>query len=67
MAEADEFSKAFIKGIVTRNDLRQVREWKDLVVKMRDRHTGSELYDLFNGEVKRIVEFLMQERFKDFD
>lgn len=52
---------------VSGSDLQQVREWKDSVVKMRDKYKGSELYEVFNKEAKRIVEFLMQERFKDFD
>jgi len=52
---------------VSSSDLQQVREWKDSVVKMRDKYKGSELYEVFNKEVKRIIEFLMQERFKDFD
>lgn len=46
--ESSQFSTASIKENVNHADLQQVREWKNILVKMRDRHKGSELYYVFN-------------------
>ena len=56
--EEISFSTVSQVKLVTNEDLQQVREWKNKVVAMRDRYKGSELYDVFNEEVKRVIEFL---------
>lgn len=56
--EPNEFSTTKQVEFPNQEDLRQVREWKNKVVEIRDKNKGSELYVMWDLEVKRVIEFL---------
>ncbi len=58
--EPNSFSSHKPVEHVSQSDLQQVRDWKNKVVEIRDRHKGSELYVTWDLELKRIVEFLLK-------
>lgn len=39
-------------------DIQQVRDWKNNVIKIRDSYKGTQLFDTWDLEAKRILEFL---------
>lgn len=39
-------------------DIQQVRNWKNNVIKIRDSYKGTQLFDTWDLEAKRILEFL---------
>jgi len=48
-----------IKKKVTEEDLMQMREWKNILVKRRDAaNVGSEMHILFSDELIRVVDLL---------
>jgi hypothetical protein len=45
--------------------LNEVRMWKNRLTQIRDLYKGTHYYDIFNSELKRVIEFLQQDCFKD--
>jgi hypothetical protein len=56
--EPNSFSTTKQVEYLKQSDLQQVRDWKNKVVEIRDRHKGSELYVMWDLEAKRVIEFL---------
>ena len=56
--EPNSFSTTKQVEVVSQEDIQQVRDWKNKVIEIRDRHKGSELYVMWDLEARRIVEFL---------
>lgn len=56
--EPDPFSTTKQLDRILSHDIQQVRDWKNKVIEIRDKHKGSELYVMWDLEAKRIVEFL---------
>jgi len=56
--EPNAFSTTKVLEVVSQEDLQQVRDWKNKVIEIRDKHKGSELYVMWDLEARRIVEFL---------
>lgn len=56
--EPDSFSTTKQVERILAEDIQQVRDWKNKVIEIRDRHKGTPLYVTWDLEAKRIVEFL---------
>lgn len=56
--EPNSFSTTKQVEYPNQSDIQQVRDWKNKVIEIRDRHKGSELYVMWDLEARRIVEFL---------
>lgn len=56
--EPNSFSTTKQVEYPNQSDLQQVRDWKNKVIEIRDRHKGSELYVMWDLEARRIVDFL---------
>ena len=60
-----KFMEEVPHGHKTIQDINQVREWKNKLVKIRDSQTDIELYKVFDEELVRVVNFLNNDVFKD--
>jgi hypothetical protein len=56
--EPDPFSTTKQLDRILSDDIQQVRDWKNKVIEIRDKNKGNELYNMWNLEAKRIVDFL---------
>lgn len=63
--EPDSFSEAYLKINPNMSDIQQVRDWKNKVIEIRNRHKGTPLYAAWDSEAKRILEFLNKDCFKN--
>lgn len=60
VTEESLFSTVSQVKLISQDDLQQVRDWKNKVIEIRDKHKGSELYNVWDDEAKRVVEFLLK-------
>jgi len=58
--EPNAFSTTKVLEVVSQEDLHQVRDWKNKVIEIRDRHKGTPFYIMWDLEAKRVVDFLNQ-------
>jgi len=56
--EPNPFSTTKQLDWILANDIQQVRDWKNKVIEIRDKHKGDYLYEIWDSEAKRIVDFL---------
>lgn len=56
--EPNSFSTTKQLDRILSDDIQQVRDWKNKVIEIRDKNKGNELYNMWNLEAKRIVDFL---------
>jgi len=56
--EPNSFSTVKQLDWILKDDIQQVRDWKNKVIEIRDKHKGDELYVMWDLEAKRIVDFL---------
>jgi len=56
--EPNSFSTTKQVEVVSQEDIQQVRDWKNKVIEIRDRHKGSELYVMWDLEARIVIEFL---------
>ncbi len=56
--EPNEFSSATLIEFPTNEEMQRFREWKNSIIEMRDRYKGKYLYNVFNEEARRVIEFL---------
>tara|TARA_R110000822_G_scaffold309096_2_gene437983 strand:- start:920 stop:1201 length:282 start_codon:yes stop_codon:yes gene_type:complete len=56
--EPNSFSTTKQLDRILSDDIQQVRDWKNKVIEIRDKHKGSELFVMWDLEAKRIVDFL---------
>ena len=56
--EPNSFSTTKQLDRILADDIQQVRDWKNKVIEIRDKHKGSELYVMWDLEARRIVDFL---------
>lgn len=52
---------------VSVSDLNQVRQWKNILVGIKDKYKGTDKYVMWELELKRVIEFLQKDEFKDFE
>lgn len=58
--EPNSFSTTKQVERILAEDIQQVRDWKNKVIEIRDRHKGTPFYVTWDLEAKRIVDFLNQ-------
>jgi len=56
--EPNPFSTTKQLDRILSDDIQQVRNWKNKVIEIRDKHKGDYLYEIWDSEAKRIVDFL---------
>lgn len=54
----EPFSTYHFKDDITLEDLQELRAWKNKVIEIRDRNKHKPLYEVFDKELKLIVDFL---------
>lgn len=54
----EPFSTVYYIKEHKQEDIQQVRDWKNNVIKIRDSYKGTQLFDTWDSEAKRILEFL---------
>lgn len=60
------FTKVEMRRI-SHADIMQVREWKNILVSIKDKYKGTDKYVMWELELKRVIEFLEKEEFKNFE